>query len=438
MKETKEHSERTLSEKSSDDGGKTVEELHVESKRDYKMRLRYDIFLLVAGIILLLVLIYTIRDILSPFLLAGAISFLLYPLRKYEFAKTIIALSVVLFALWLLYTIRGILVPFIIALIFAYIFAPLVSLLEKRKIPRWISALAVLLFLIGVIVLIGIYGFPNIISQFEKIIGSISDLVSEVKLWVASGEPTKFLEQYGIPAESVNRFLTTEMIPRLEQILKEVLTSIFSVFTGASSVLASLVDVVVIPFLLFYFLKDWAEIRHRCKHLIPLQHRPSAVSFVRKVDGIIGAYLRGAVPVALINGTMVSTLLWVFGFEYPLVLGIISAVLDLIPYFGVIITTAVCIVVTLFNPPPVLPKIILVVVIFGAVKIVEDYVFLPRIIGSRIGIHPIVLILCLLVFAYFLGFVGMLIAMPTTGILLMLLREYEQRRDRLDARQSYS
>jgi len=100
---------------------------------------RIEIVLLVGAVLLILVLMYTIQSILSPFLVLGAILFLLYPLRQYVLAKTLIWLSVILFSLWFVHTISGILAPFIISMVLAYILNPVVDKCEQWGIARWIT-----------------------------------------------------------------------------------------------------------------------------------------------------------------------------------------------------------------------------------------------------------------------------------------------------------
>ncbi|MEK7669881.1 MAG: hypothetical protein AAB330_01445, partial [Bacteroidota bacterium] len=121
---------------------------------------RIEVVLLVGGVLLLLVLFYTIQSILSPFLVLGAIIFLLFPLRRYALAKNVMWLSIILFSLWLLHEIVGILAPFIVAMVFAYILDPIVDALEKKKVPSWVSSLVRILLLLGGIALVLFFILP--------------------------------------------------------------------------------------------------------------------------------------------------------------------------------------------------------------------------------------------------------------------------------------
>jgi predicted PurR-regulated permease PerM len=133
--------------------------------------------------------------------------------------------------------------------------------------------------------------------------------------------------------------------------------------------------------------------------------------------------------VAIIQGTIAAIGLWIIGVKYALVLGIMTGILDFIPYVGLITSLVVSCIVALFSGDPVLVKIAAVVILYLAQKLLEATVLGPKIIGTQVGVHPVLLILCLLVFGYFLGFVGLLIAVPATALILAALNEWELRRN---------
>ena len=131
---------------------------------------RIEIVLLVGGILLLLVLIYTIHEILSPFLALGAILFILFPLRRYMLARNIMWLAILLFALWFLNAISTILAPFVISLIFAYMLNPIVDIFHNWKIPRWITSIVLILLFITSITLVLFFILPIALTQFEEVL----------------------------------------------------------------------------------------------------------------------------------------------------------------------------------------------------------------------------------------------------------------------------
>ncbi len=384
-----------------------------------------------AGIVLFLFLIYTIRDIASPFLVLGAILFLLYPLRSKVMARNIMWLSVLLFFLWFIYSIVGVLAPFVAAMLFAYILHPMVTKAERWGIPRWATSLVVILCGIAVLTVVALLVLPIAFAQFSGILEAASMITNDFTNWMFSNRMEVSLRKYGISTQQLREILTTSFAPRLEVIMKGLLEGTFGLVSGLSTVVSRIVNMVIIPFLSFYVLKDFPIIRHRVRMLLPRSKRERASEYYASVDELLGRYIRGAITVAGINAVLVTFFFSVFGIQYPLVLGIVAGVLDLIPYFGLIIMLVLSVIVASFSPSLVAGHMILAASTIGALHVFEAAVLSPKIIGSKVGIHPVLLILSLLVFSFFLGFIGLLIAVPTTAIIIMLFRQWEQRKKSL-------
>jgi len=194
-------------------------------------------------------------------------------------------------------------------------------------------------------------------------------------------------------------------------------------------VVSRIINLVIIPFLAFYVLKDFPLIKHRAKMLFPQAKRARAQEYYKRIDELLGRYIRGAITVAFINAVLVASFFWIFGIQYPLVMGIVAGVLDLIPYFGLIIMLLLSIVVAFYSGAPVPAHIILAASTIAGLHVLEAAVLSPKIIGSKVGIHPALLILSLLIFSFFLGFIGLLIAVPTTAILILLFREWQEAKE---------
>ena len=381
-----------------------------------------------AGIVLFLFLVYTVRIIASPFIVLGSTLFLLYPLRSNVMARNIMWLSIALFSLWFLYTIVGLLAPFVVALLFAYILHPLITKIESWGIPRWVSSLVIILFGIAVLIVIVLLVLPIAFTQFSGILEAASMITNDFTNWMFSNRMEISLRKYGISTQQLRDMLTTSFAPRLEVIMKGLLEGAFGLVSGLSTVVTRIVNMVIIPFLSFYVLKDFPLIRHRVKMLLPREKRGQASEYYASVDELLGRYIRGAITVAAINAVLVTLFFSIFGIQYPLVLGIVAGVLDLIPYFGLIIMLVLSVIVASFSASLVAGHMILAASTIGALHIFEAAVLSPKIIGSKVGIHPVLLILSLLVFSFFLGFIGLLIAVPTTAIIIMFVREWEWRK----------
>lgn len=391
---------------------------------------KVEVIVLTAGMLLLLFLIYTIRIVVSPFIVLGAIVFLLYPFRVRTTARRIMWLAFLLFTVWFLYSIVAILVPFAVALLLAYILHPLITKVEEWGIPRWLSSLLLVVSGIAVITLIILLVLPVALRQFSGMLDALSKIASDFTNWVVSDQAVASLHQYGITTQQVREMFSTSFAPRLETIMKGLIEGAFGLVSGLSTVVTRIVNMVIIPFLTFYILKDFPLIRHRAKLLLPRARRERAAEYYASIDELLGRYIRGAITVAAINAVLVALCFSLIGIQYPLVLGIVAGILDLIPYFGLIIMLILSVIVASFSASSVAGHMILAASTIGALHVFEAAVLSPKIIGSRVGMHPVVLILSLLVFSFFLGFIGLLIAVPTTAIVIMLVREFEQRKKR--------
>jgi len=387
---------------------------------------RYDILLIIGGIILLFVLIYTIREILNPFLILFATLLLLFPMRKYPIVKNLLVLACILFALWFFYAASGVLAPLIIAFILTYVFNPIVEHMEQRlHIQRWLAIIILLLATLGVFVLIGIFFVPIIAEQLGGLINSFPGILNDANALLKK-KIVPFLSSLGV--KKPEQTLFEQITQHIQVIIKNILDGLIGLVTGASAVVSQILNIVIVPFLCFYLLKDFDDIKQSILSLFPLRRHAVVTAYFQKIDTIFGQYVRGAILLAIINGILASILLWLVGVNYPLVLGILSGVLDLIPYFGLLIALVISVIVALFSSNPLFCIISVFIIMIG-LRLLETTVLAPRIIGQQVGLHPVLMIVSLLIFGYFLGFIGLLIAVPTTAIILMLIREWIEWRD---------
>jgi predicted PurR-regulated permease PerM len=383
----------------------------------------------ITAVLLLLALGYSVRSIVTPFVITGAVIYLLYPLRQSPTAHRLLWLSVALFLVWFCYTVSGLLAPFLIALLIAYIVNPLVTILERRRVPRWCSSLIIVLLLLGVGVSVLLFVMPLVIQQFEGIISGLTLIANDAAQWLKSGQLFAELSRLGISVEKAQEVITSQVSPRMEAILKTLFEGLFGFVSGFSAILLQIVNIIIIPFLVFYLLKDFPLITEWFTMRVPEVRRDRFMQLSRRTDELLGRYFRGAILVAIIQGIISGLTLWIIGVNYALVLGIMTGILDFIPYVGLLTSLVVASIVALFSGGPVLTKIIGVVVMYLSQKLLEATVLGPKIIGAQVGLHPVLLILCLLVFGYFLGFIGMLIAVPTTALIIAGAKEWRASRN---------
>jgi predicted PurR-regulated permease PerM len=337
-------------------------------------------------------------------------------------------LSIILFGIWFASSISSLLVPFVISLVLAYVMNPIVERFERWGVPRWVTSMILILFLLGLIMLFFFLVLPVVLTQVEGILDSLSRVLADFNSWIWNSSVLKALERYGVSGDEVRNTLTSQFTPKLEDILKNLVRGLFMVASSISNVVTQIFYVILVPFLTFYILTDLPKIRRRFLLLFAHRFRDKVESYLISADEVIGLYLRGAITVALMQGIIIATLFSIMGIKYALMLGVIAAIFDLVPYFGLIVTMALAAVVALFSDPPVLPKLVFAVFSIEALRIFETMYLSPRIVGSKIGLHPLLVIFSILVFFYFLGFPGLLIAVPTTALIIVFVKDWEATR----------
>ncbi len=385
-----------------------------------------DVVVISTGLILLMVLLYSLQALVSPLLIFGTIIFLLYPLREHAVAKNVMILAGTLFFLWFFYTVESILSPFILSLFLAYLLHPVVTKLETSwKVPRWTSAVFIICVSVAVVILLIILGLPHIVGQFEGILLAIGTISTQFVEWVLDGRFIKALQKYGISETQLRTMLTTTIAPRVEDILKGILTGTFGIVSGLQVLVSGIVNIVIIPFLTFFLLKDFLIVRYRLKMMVPRKRREQSILFYHRVDEILGRYIRGTTIIAIFDAIAVSTGFWLIGIQYPLVLGILSGLLFFVPYFGFLTILSVSAFVASLSMGVLALPVITTVSFLALLHIVEIYIITPKVVGEKIGLHPVVLILSIFIFGYFLGFIGMLIAIPAAAIIIVSVKEWE-------------
>jgi predicted PurR-regulated permease PerM len=383
-----------------------------------------SILLFITGILTFFLLLYTIREIVHPFVICALVVFIFYPLRSNQHARRILWVAIALTLGWGMYDVSGVLVPFIIAFVFAFLFDPVVSYAE-RFMPRWVSALVIILLILSLLVLLGIFVAPPLFQQMGVLIHNLSALVSDASDWLNRGGLTSLLDSFNIPQESVRSFVMDQLSPRLQSALETVLSALLTFVTSISGVLGQFVNVILIPIISFYMLKDFPLFRVSMRRFFARVDPTNYLTGVlREVDSLLSAYLRGQALVATIIGTLAAILFMIFGIPFAFVLGFIVLIFDFVPFVGLIASLLVSVSVVLFGASPTLGGVFAVLAIVLLLHVMESYVIAPRIIGKKVGLHPVVLILSLFVFGDLMGLLGMLIAVPAAAVISYLLRQW--------------
>lgn len=388
----------------------------------------YENVTIIGGLILFMLLIYTIQSLLSPFLIIFSIIFLLYPLRTYPVAKNIMLLAGLLFIFWFFRAVEGILAPFILSLFLAYLLHPIVTKIERWGIPRWTSALFIILCIVALLIILVLVALPRVISQFEGILQAIGFMSSQFTHWLFEGRLIKVLQKYGVSTSQMQQIITNTVAPRVEDVVKNMMQIIFNLLGSVSLVVSGIVNLIILPFITFYMLKDFPLVKYRLKMLVPRKRRDEATSIYNQIDDVVGRYIRGTTIIGIFDACAVITGFSILSVQYALILGILSGILFFIPYFGFITMMITAAVVTTLSGEASATQVFTVLGYLVALHIVENFILSPRIIGKKVGLHPIVLLLSIFLFGYLFGFIGLLIAIPAAGSIIVVVKDWELNR----------
>lgn len=321
------------------------------------------------------------------------------------------AVSIVL--VWLL---APVLTPFLAAAVLAYVLQPAVERLSRR-VPRALAVvlveLAALAVGLGVMLLI----VPIISRELPALREQIPLLAMRL-----NDHLTPLLAPYGIQIRldvgSIKAFVGQYFDSNGGDWLAALLSS---ARIGGSFLLAIVGNAVLVPVVTFYLLLDWHDLLRRMRRMVPPRYQDAVMGFVHECDEVLGQYLRGQVLVMLILAAYYTVALALARFDLALPVGVFTGLAIFIPYLGFGIGAALALLAGVLQYAS-LYGVGVVAVVYGAGQVIESFFLTPRLVGERIGLHPLAVIFVLLAFGHLFGFVGVLLALPAGALVLVALR----------------
>ena len=317
----------------------------------------------------------------------------------------------------LLYFLSPILAPFLFAAILAYISNPLVSWLERHRVPRTLGAVLVMLLLGGLFVLLLLILLPLFIKEVrllsERLPGFLAQLNDNLVPWIKA--------RFGVELQfdlAALKKLFNENLQGADGLGMKLLASLR---IGGLAVLGFVVNLLLVPVVLFYLLRDWNALLAQINELLPRRWHPQLTGVAREIDAVLAEFLRGQIAVMVLMSVLYVSGLWLAGLEFALPIGIITGMLVFVPYVGMLTGLLLATLVALMQFPSV-SGVIPVWIVFGIGQALEGTLVTPLLVGKRIGLHPVAVIFALLAFGQIFGFFGVLLALPASAALLVGLR----------------
>jgi len=338
------------------------------------------------------------------------------PTQKYAAAWLLIALLAAL-TLWLL---GRVLTPFVVAAVLAYALTPLVDRLDALgggRMPRVIAVAIVELLLILALVSLMLMVVPIMAKEVPLIREQLPFLFDKLNATLAP-----WLEQLGITLPLDLASIKAQLVKYLSANFEEALGSVFSSLRVGGGVALIVVGyAVLVPVALFYLLLDWKQLVARVLELVPPRARSGVDSFTTEADQVLGQYLRGQLLVMLTMAVFYSTGLALFGLDLALPIGVFTGLAMFVPYVGFGIGLVLAIIAGILQFASI-KALVMVATVYGAGQVIEGFYLTPRLVGKRIGLHPLVVIFALLAFGQLFGFVGVLVALPASAVLFVAIR----------------
>jgi sporulation integral membrane protein YtvI len=375
-----------------------------------------------AGVIVFAAFLYSLRDILTPFIGFVALAVFYFTMRERPAARPIFVVGLTLMAIWVYQQLAGVLGPFLFSIAMAYLLNPLVRWLEKRRLKRTLASLLVLLVFMLVLATLGIFLVPQLIHEIGDLIDQTVTALPRVKDWLQK-TVLAFLARFPIDLEKLQDALLEDLPGKLQTVLGTVLRGALNFTATTSAVLGQLLNVILIPVLTFYFLNDGEKLWQQfVLRLFPENRRATIQSKVQIADALMSGFLRGQLTVMAIVGVMTGIGMSLVGVPYALFVGLMTGLLNIIPYLGLLISLILTLVVALFTANPV-ATMIKAAIVFVIVQGVEGSIISPKIVGQKVGLHPMIVILSVLVGAQFFGFWGLLLAVPVAAIINVFVNQ---------------
>ena len=325
--------------------------------------------------------------------------------------------TVVIFSV-LIYHLAPILTPFATAALFAYLGDPAVDRLEARGFSRTFSVALVFLAMLLTVTAILLVLIPMIEAQVSKLIDKLPSYLETVRFrllpWLN--------QRFGISTDLLDVDKIVGLLRAHWQSAGGIATTVLAtVGKSGLALLGWVVNLTLIPVLLFYFLRDWDGMVARIRELLPRHLEPAISELARQSDEVLGAFLRGQLSVMAALGAIYTTGLMFVGLDLALLIGMGAGLVSFIPYLGGIVGVGGGLLAAYMQFHDWQhPLAVLVVFMVG--QSLEGMVLTPWLVGDKIGMHPVAVIFAILAGGQLFGFLGILLALPTAAIVMVLLR----------------
>ncbi len=332
--------------------------------------------------------------------------------------QTALWIGVGLLVLGLLYLLGPILTPFLLAGMLAYVCNPLVDRLQSLRFPRVLAVLMVMLLVLAVLAGLVLIMIPLLTEEAAVITERLPEVVTLANEKLLPWLRANFGIRVRFDPVALKK-LAAENMDSLQTVAQHLFQSLK---IGGIAVFGLLINLLLTPVVMFYLLMDWNALVTRLENAIPRTWHNGTVAFARDADTVLSQFLRGQLLVMVTLAIYYSGALWIADLPSALAIGLLTGFLIFVPYLGFVTGFVLALLVAVLQFDGLGP-VVAVLAVFGIGQLLESFLLTPFLVGDRIGLHPLAVIFALMAFGQLFGFVGILLALPASAVLLVALRE---------------
>ena len=305
-------------------------------------------------------------------------------------------------------------IPLMLSFVIAFILNPVVDWLVGRfsYLSRNSAVLLAFFALALFFSMVGMFVLVPFVHEFDKFVLNAPSLAAKVQILFDKMQRN----EWGVPW-NVNHMLE-RTFDSAAALSAEAVRNIINSIVGMAS---RIIELIVVPVLTFYFLRDGQLLRDKFISLYPIEKRPKIRVVLDEFAKVISGYIHGQALISIIIGVSVFTGMYFFGVEYPMVWGLLATCTEMIPIIGPIIGAIPAIVLAYLVSPALAAK---VMIFYIVIHQIENHIIVPNIMGHIIDLHPVLIVISLLIGGKLLGIIGMIIAVPVAALLKVILQQF--------------
>lgn len=321
-----------------------------------------------------------------------------------------------------IYSLGAILMPFVVGGIGAYIMNYPVSFLQQYKIPRAVGALLAIAFLISFVAVLSAVAVPFMRNEIILLSKNMPTLMEHIYRII---DPVINFASLHVPPENIAH-LKSQLSNQIGTMLSWGIHLIVNILSNGLAIANILSLVIITPVVMFYLTKDWLLILNNIKKLLPEKYAQTIIHHAQQVNRNLSGYAKGQLTVCIILAVMYASGLSIIGLKNSVLIGLLTGFLSFIPYLGALIGFTLSVLVHLSNTGTWNP-ITSIAIVFIIVQLIEGNFLTPRLVGDRIGVHPVLILFSLLAGASWFGFFGVMLALPAAATVSSVMRSIYKR-----------